>query len=74
LHPSDISLFHGKDQNSGLKSLPEVSLIFKALIREVEVAIKKTLWERLPAAKLNDRGWKPLPQPIQFVLSRSPEI
>jgi hypothetical protein len=20
------------------------------------------LWERLPAAKLNDRGWKPLPQ------------
>jgi hypothetical protein len=23
-----------------------------------------------PAAKLNDRGWKPLPQPIQLVLSR----
>ena len=22
---------------------------------------KNTLWERLPAAKLNDRGWKPLP-------------
>jgi penicillin amidase len=26
--------------------------------------------ERLPAAKLNDRGWKPLPQPIRLVLSR----
>jgi hypothetical protein len=24
---------------------------------------KKFLWERLPAAKSNDRGWKPLPQP-----------
>jgi hypothetical protein len=70
LHPSDISLFHGKDKNSGLKSLPEFSLNFKALIRKVEVTIKKLLWERLPAAKLNDRGWKPLPQLIQLVLSK----
>ena len=39
---------------------------------------KNSPWERLPAAKLNDRGWpatssaesKPLPQPIQLVLSR----
>jgi len=31
---------------------------------------KISLWERLPAAKLNDRGWKPLPQPVQLVLSR----
>ena len=29
-----------------------------ALIRKVQVTIKKTLWERLPAAKLNDRGWE----------------
>ena len=24
------------------------------------------LWERLPAAKLDDRGWKPLPQTNKF--------
>jgi hypothetical protein len=43
---------------------------YLALIRKVQVTIKKPLWERLPAAKLNYRGGKPLPQPIQLVLSR----
>ena len=47
-----------------------VAIFLEALIRKVQVTIKIPLWERLPAAKLNDRGWKPLPQAIQLVLSR----
>ena len=45
-------------------------IFLEALIRKVQVTIKIPLWERLPAAKLNDRGWKPLPQAMQLVLSR----
>jgi len=41
-----------------------------ALIWKIQGTIKNPLWARLPAAKLNDRGWKPFPQTIQLVRSR----
>ena len=45
----------------------------KVLIWKAQVTIKIRLWERLPASKLNNRGWKPRPRPVQLVLSGKAE-
>jgi len=50
-----------------MKNEEILSIIFFGVHPESPGYHKKLLWERLPAAKLNDRGWKPFPQPIQLV-------